>query len=158
MNQAPGNGGIPTASDAPGNGDIPTASDAPELDNGVREADEIVSEAMSSPQTRPKRVGSSDDLALYDPITAPQTANGNADNGVNIINSFVNRTVFFDYFRHVAHKRFPELKGAERVQKLVDIEPKFYRRSILSDYVLKVVTSLAIIGVAACLVVKALFW
>lgn len=88
----------------------------------------------------------------------PSTENGLPDSGVNIVNSFVNRTVFFDYFRHVANKRFPELDAKERVQALVQAEPGFYKRSIWSDYVLKIATTLIVVGLATALFVKAIFF
>jgi hypothetical protein len=81
----------------------------------------------------------------------------NSDNGVSIVHSFVNRTVFFDYFRHVAHKRFPDKPPEARVQALTEAEPGFYKRSIISDFVLKITTSVAILAIGGLIVVKTIF-
>lgn len=120
------------------------------------EARRILNRARADAVDRPKPVSSSNELE-HDPIQRPSGDNGLPDSGVNIVNSFVNRTVFFDYFRHVANKRFPEMHPKERVQALVQLEPGFYKRSIWSDYALKVTTTVIVVGLATALFFKAIF-
>jgi hypothetical protein len=119
------------------------------------EADNIIERARSDSKTPIRKVETSDDLR-YDPIAGHSSGLPSAEQGMSIVHSFVNRTVFFDYFRHVAHKRFPEIPPDARVQSLTEAEPSFYMRSIISDYVLKIVTSLGVLVLAGCVVYRAL--
>lgn len=122
-----------------------------------KQVQDILDIARADTVTPIKKVESSADLHEYDPISGRQNNEMNSDNGVSIVHSFVNRTVFFDYFRHVANKRFPHLSADARVEELIGKETKFYNRSILSDYALKASTSMAIIVIAVMIVYKALF-
>lgn len=125
-------------------------------DTTSQQLQDILDRARADGHTPIKKVESSDELT-YDPIPGNRGGEVNSDNGVSIVHSFVNRTVFFDYFRHVAHKRFPDHPPEARVQALTEAEPGFYKRSIISDYALKVFTSVAIVAIAGMIVVKAIF-
>lgn len=129
---------------------------SPSKEATSQQLQEILDRARADANTPIKKLESSDDLT-YDPIAASRGGELNSDNGVSIVHSFVNRTVFFDYFRHVAHKRFPDLPPEARVQALTEAEPKFYKRSIVSDYALKIATLTAILVIAGMIVFKALF-
>lgn len=127
----------------------------------IREAETIVSEAKQDPSTPLRKVAGLDEVypdARFDPIDNSKNDGSPSENGINIINSFINRTVFFDYFRHVAHKRFPELRPEERVEKLTTSRPELFNRAMNADHVLKMVTSYAIIVAALALVAKALYF
>ncbi|GAB3621219.1 hypothetical protein GCM10027417_24800 [Glutamicibacter endophyticus] len=126
----------------------------------LRAADSLIKDALQDPSSPPRQVHDQDEAAhehRFDPMQKSSGDSGLPDSGVNIVNSFVNRTVFFDYFRHVANKRFPDKAPAERVQELVRAEPKFYNRTIWSDYILKITTSAVVIGLATALFWKAIF-
>jgi len=127
----------------------------------IREAESIVSGARQDPSTPLRKVQGLDEVypdARFDPIDNSKNEGSPSENGINIINSFINRTVFFDYFRHVAHKRFPDLHPEERVEKLTTSRPDLFNRAMDADHVLKLVTSYAIIAAALALVAKALFF
>lgn len=136
---------------SPDNPSEPSAKDA------ARELQDILEKARADGNTPIKKVESSQELTAFDPISDNHGGSMNSDNGVSIVHSFVNRTVFFDYFRHVAHKRFPDKPPEARVQALTEAEPGFYKRSIVSDYVLKITTSAAILVIGGMIVVKAIF-
>jgi hypothetical protein len=125
------------------------------------EAREILAKAQADSTDKPKSVASTADLKAdpnqYDPMASAKSDGSVSENGINIINSFINRTVFFDYFRHVAHKRFPDLEPDERVESLIRTNPKLYERAMNSDHVLKLVTSYLIILASGALIFKALF-
>lgn len=127
----------------------------------LAEARAILAKAQVDSTDKPKAVASAADLKEdahpYDPIASSKADGGVSENGINIINSFINRTVFFDYFRHVAHKRFPDLEPHERVEAMIHADRKLYVRAMNSDHVLKVVTSLLIIVASGALIFKALF-
>lgn len=142
-------------------GEVPEADDYLEYSlagDPSSEADEIIRQANQNTVERPKSLETQSDLEEHDPMRRSSVENGLPDSGVNIVNSFVNRTVFFDYFRHVANKRFPEMDAKERVQALVQAEPGFYKRSIWSDYALKITTTLIVVGLATALFIKAIFF
>lgn len=125
---------------------------SPRIGASPSDVDRVLSE-HSAPGTI-RRVESSDE---FDPIPSPR--NGSTpDNGTNVVESFVNRTVFFDYFRHVAHKRFPDLAPEERVERLIATEPKFYARALRSDHYLKIITTYLTIGLGSLVIVKAVFF
>lgn len=138
---------LPTTSSEPAS---PTSS--PRISASPSDVDRVLNEHATPGTIR--RVESSDE---FDPI--PSTRNGsNSDNGANVVESFVNRTVFFDYFRHVAHKRFPDLAPEERVERLIATEPKFYARALRSDHYLKIITTYLTIGLGSLVIVKAVFF
>lgn len=135
-------------------------SGGPQADK-IREAETIVSEAKQDPSTPPRKVEGLDEVypdARFDPIDNSKNDGSPSENGINIINSFINRTVFFDYFRHVAHKRFPDHSPEDRVEKLTTSRPDLFNRAMNADHVLKLVTSYAIIVAALALVARALYF
>ncbi|WP_125612661.1 hypothetical protein [Specibacter cremeus] len=119
----------------------------------TEEAERILQHARAD-ATPISRLGSADQ---FDPLGARKNGELKSENGFSIVHSFINRTVFFDYFRHVANKRFPDLGESERVEALVQADDKIYRRALDNDHALKLVTTYGLVLLGFAIVFKALF-
>lgn len=134
---------------------------APALDRSAEsEIEKVLRAANRSdqpPVTPVASEGEAEHAAKYDPMASKQQQIV-TDGGLNVVHSLINRTIFFDLFRHIANKRFADIPPEDRVRQLAADEPVFYKISKWSDYGVRVLTVIAVVSLAGGLVVKALFF
>lgn len=66
----------------------------------------------------------------------------------------LNRSLFFDYFAHVADRKFLDADPRVRVQKQRQEHPFWYGFAIVADTVVKAATVVIVVTVATALAVK----
>lgn len=76
------------------------------------------------------------------------------DGGFNALWSLLNRSLFFDYFMHVAEHRFLDSDVQVRVQKQKKDHPKWYWFAITMDSIVKIATTAIFLGVTTALAIK----
>lgn len=79
------------------------------------------------------------------------------DKGLNSLAAVAGRTFFFDYFVHVAERRYGGQSRAPKVRKLISDSRRFYQAVVAADLILRGLTLALFIAGVALLFIKALW-
>ncbi|WP_336857199.1 hypothetical protein [Sinomonas albida] len=144
MSEPPGEPPSPLGGDGEAQtaGSEGTQSDSAQEAEVFAEAQRIIKSAEEDASGRPTQAWTSDDLDQADPLApGKHHVDDSADSNIKLVSSFVNRTYFFDYFRHIAVRKFPNLSPHERVHALAQQHKRFYWTCIALDIGLKIALS-----------------
>ncbi len=134
----------PTEDAPPANptGEVPQSADEPTgTDLSVTEAESYIAADSARPVTE-------------FPASPPPTKVSAEDGGFNALWSMLNRSLFFDYFAHVADRKFVDPDPRVRVQKHRSDHPRWYWFAVVADTVVKIATVVIFVGVATALAIK----
>lgn len=106
------------------------------------EAEQILSSTRLDPQT-------------HLPQSVEQTS-PSKEPGFDFLHSLLKRSVFFDYFVHVAQARYAGRDPEPKVRKLVQDSRRFYRLMIVLDVALRGAVTVVLVGAGALVLLKTL--
>lgn len=85
------------------------------------------------------------------------TSNGTSTNdGINILTSLLQATIFFDYFEHVAHKTYQGGRVDLKIVKLKTVHPYLHIACIVSDFAVRLLGFVAVFALAILTAYKVL--
>lgn len=106
------------------------------------EADRILSRADMAPETR---------------VPVENGGGGAPREGYHFLHSMLNRSVFFDYFVHVAHARYAGKDPEPKVRKLIQDSRRLYQLVIALDIGVRILVATILIGGGSWVLLKTLW-